>query len=234
MNRKKVLKVLSIIPARGGSKSIPHKNIVDINGRPLIVWTIKASLKSKHINTTIVSSDDMEILGISKKAGARIIVRPKKYSRDDSTIVPVIKDCIKQLFNLGEEFDIVVLLQPTSPLRNHKDIDEAFDIFFKSNAKSLISVYEPEKSPYKSFKIDKNGYLEGLINSKTPFMNRQDLPKTFYPNGAIYIINIKDFIENNSLFCSKTIPYLMSEERSVDVDSMDDVKKIKKIMKLKK
>lgn len=234
MNRKKVLKVLSIIPARGGSKSIPHKNIIDINGRPLIVWTIKSSLKSKYVNATIVSSDDKEILRISKKAGARIIVRPKRYSQDDSTIVPVIKDCIKQLFDLGEEFDVIVLLQPTSPLRNHKDIDKAFNIFFKSNAKSLISVYEPEKSPYKSFKTDKNGYLEGLINNNTPFMNRQDLPKTFYPNGAIYIIYIKDFIKNNSLFSSKTIPYLMSEERSIDIDSMDDIKKIKKVMKLKK
>jgi len=227
----KKLKTLSIIPARGGSKGIPHKNIIKVAGRPLIAWTIKASLNSKYITSTFVSSDDRDILEISKKIGARCINRPKKYSQDDSTMVSVINNCLDRMKKLNELYDVIILLQPTSPLRNYKDINKAFEIFFESDARALISGFEPEKSPYKSFLINKKGFLEGLINDKFPFMNRQNLPKTFYPNGAIYIFYVKDYLKYNSLFSPKTIPYFMSIEKSVDVDFIEDVKVIENILK---
>lgn len=226
-------KILGIIPARGGSKSIPRKNIINVGGKPMIAWSIGASLKSKYITKTIISSDDEEILKVGEKFGAVPIKRPSKYATDSATMMPVIKDCLLQLKKKGESFDILILLQPTSPLRESIDIDEAFTTFFKSKATALISGYEPAKSPFKSFKMDEKGFLKGLVNNRFTFMSRQDLPKTFYPNGAIYIIYVKEFLKLEKLFTSKTIPFFMPIEKSVDIDSMEDIKKISKIIKLK-
>ncbi len=223
-------KILGIIPARGGSKSIPRKNIIKVGGKPLIAWTIESSLKSKYITKTVVSSEDKEIMEVAKKFGADIVRRPLKYATDSAIMTSVIKDCLIQLKKNKEEFDILILLQPTSPLRKTSDIDEAFNLFFKSRATALISGYEPPKSPFKSFKINKNGFLSGLVDNKSPFMNRQSLPKTFYPNGAIYIIYIKEFLKTKELFTSKTIPYSMPTEKSIDLDSLEDIKSIEKII----
>jgi N-acylneuraminate cytidylyltransferase len=178
-----------------------------------------------------VSSEDSEILGLSKKYGADIVVRPKKYARDNSAMEPVIKDALSQLMKKNIKFDILILLQPTSPLRDSGDIDKAFRIFFDKKATALISGYQPEKSPLKTFKIKKNGYLEGLISEKAPFMNRQSLSATFYPNGAIYIIGVSSFMKFGKLFTPKTIPFLMPIEKSIDIDTKADIKKINLVIK---
>ena len=224
-------KILAIIPARGGSKSVPKKNLVKVGGKSLLRWTIEASLRSKYICKTVVSSEDETILKISKKYGAETVVRPEKYSRDDTSMVSVVKDCLKQLIIKKENFDIVVILQPTSPLRNTNDIDSAFKIFFQKKATALISGYEPEKSPYKAFRVTKSGLLHGLVNNKTPFKNRQLLSPAFYPNGAIYMIFVKEFLKENNFLTSKTIPFTMSIEKSIDIDSLEDVKKIDLILR---
>lgn len=225
------MKILAIIPARGGSKSVPRKNIVNVGGKPLLAWTIEASLNSKYITKTVVSSEDKEILKISEKYGADVVIRPMKYAQDDTLITPVIKNCLSQLMKENKKFDILILLQPTSPLRNSSDIDAAFKMFIKKKAKALISGYEPQKTPYKSFKVTKKGWLRSIINSKTAFLNRQQLPKTFYPNGAIYIIYVKEFLKLQNLFSSKTLPFLMSMEKSTDVDSGKDIKKVNMLLK---
>ena len=124
-------RVLSIIPARGGSKGLSRKNIVNLAGKPLIVWTIEASLGSKYITKTVVSSDDKEILDISVEYGAEIIRRPDYLAGDTTTSESVVSHAIDYLQSTGEEFDIVVLLQPTSPLRNAKDIDNSFEKLFR-------------------------------------------------------------------------------------------------------
>ena len=131
-------KVLAIIPARGGSKGLPRKNIADLAGKPLIAWTIEASLNSKYITKTMVSSDDKEILDISVEYGAEIIKRPENLASDDATSESVVKHAIDCLEATGEVFDIVVLLQPTSPLRNSKDIDNAIELMFSSDATSSV------------------------------------------------------------------------------------------------
>lgn len=219
-------KILAIIPARGGSKSVPRKNLVTAGGRPLIAWTIEASLHSKYVSKTVVTSEDEEILKVSKKFGSDLVVRPKELAKDNTPMVSVILDCLAQLKKRKEKFDILILLQATSPLRNSKDIDNAFKTFFYKKATALISGYEPEKTPYKSFRIAKGGWLRGVVNNKAPFMNRQQLPPTFYPNGAIHIIYIKDFLRVKNFFTTKTVPFQMPIEKSIDIDTLDDVKKI--------
>jgi CMP-N,N'-diacetyllegionaminic acid synthase len=223
-------KILSIIPARGGSKGLLRKNIINLAGKPLIAWTIEASLKSKYITKTIVSSEDGEILETSIKYGAEIIRRPDDLASDTATSESVVKHAIDYLKYKGEEFDIVILLQPTSPLRNSKDIDSAFEVMFNSEATAVISTCEFDNKILKTFIECSNGFLEGISNNKYPFVRRQDLPAVYMPNGAIYIINVKSFREEKSFLTSKTLNYVMPKSRSIDIDNQSDMDKIKELI----
>lgn len=220
------MKVVAIIPARGGSKGIPRKNLVNFSGKPLIQWSIEAALNSKYITEVVISSDDDEILNLAQKnKGVLIIKRPLEFAQDNSKTEPVLIHVLESLKDVN--FDYLILLQPTSPLRTSKDIDLAFEKLLNSEATSLISVCELEHHPYKSFNVDENGYLQGIINNKYPFYPRQELPKTFRANGSIYIIKVNEFIKNNSLLTSKTIHFEMSVDSSLDIDTMDDFKQKK-------
>ncbi|MDN5130961.1 cytidylyltransferase domain-containing protein [Aliarcobacter butzleri] len=225
------MKIVSIIPARGGSKGLPGKNIIDLAGKPLIAWTIEASLKSKYITKTIVSSDDNNILEISKKFGAVTIKRPDELALDTTPSEPVVEHILKSLKNV-EHYNYLVLLQPTSPLRNEKDIDKAIELLIEKNASALISTKLIDNKILKAFKNNESGYIEGISNNIYPFMRRQDLPNVFMPNGAIYIVSIKDFLKTKRLFTDKTISFEMSEEKSFDIDTKEDLKKIKKYMNI--
>lgn len=223
------MKIVSIIPARGGSKGLPGKNIIDLAGKPLIAWTIEASLKSKYITKTIVSSNDNNILEISKKFGVETIKRPNELALDTTPTEPVIEHVLKSLENI-EQYDYLILLQPTSPLRDEKDIDSAIKLLIQKKVSALISTKEIDNKILKAFKNNENGYLEGIANNKYPFMRRQDLPKTFMPNGAIYIIDIKEFLKTKTLFTDKTISFEMSEEKSFDIDTKEDLNKCNDIL----
>lgn len=218
-------RVLSIIPARAGSKRLPRKNLIDLAGRPLIAWTIEASLNSKYITKTVVSSDSEEILKIAKEYGADIIKRPGVLANDTASSESVVAHALE---SIEEEFNFVVLLQATSPLRNTKDIDNSFEKLFRENVTALISVCETDNKILKAFKENEKGFLEGLSNNKYPFMRRQDLPKTYMSNGAIYIIKVSDFLKNNSFYTAKTVSYIMNGARSLDIDTKDDLKKANK------
>jgi len=224
-------KILSIITARGGSKGLKRKNVVDLAGKPLIAWTIEASLDSKYITKTIVSSDDKEALDISKEYGANVVRRPDDLSSDSATSESVIKHTIDYLESMGEIFDIVILLQPTSPLRNSQDIDSAFEIMFNSDATAVISTSEFDNKILKTFIETPDGFLKGVSNNEYPFMRRQDLPVVYMSNGAIYIIDVNIFNKNLSLITDRTLPYLMPANKSFDVDSESDLLSIEKLIK---
>jgi CMP-N,N'-diacetyllegionaminic acid synthase len=221
-------KILSIIPARGGSKGLPRKNIIDLAGKPLITWTIEASLKSKYITKTIVSSDDAEILDVAINYGSEIIKRPDNLATDIATSESVVKHAIGYLESIDEVFDFVILLQPTSPLRSFKDIDSAFETMFKLDASSVISTCEFDNKILKTLIEDSNGFLEGVSNNKYPFMRRQDLPVVYMPNGAIYIVNTKLFIKDGLFLTNKSVNYIMPKSKSIDIDVMEDVEKFNK------
>jgi len=220
-------KILAIIPARGGSKGLPRKNIIELAGKPLIAWTIEASLNSKYITKTVVSSDDDEILNISKQYKADTIKRPDELALDTTTSEPVIRHVLEKLQQENKEFDYLVLLQPTSPLRDVKNIDNAFGMLFKSDATALISVCEIDNKILKAFKQNEDGFIEGISNNKYPFMRRQDLPKTYMSNGAIYIIKVEEFMKNSGFFTDKTISFEMNEIKSLDIDTLEDLEKVK-------
>ena len=216
-------KVLAIIPARGGSKLLPRKNIKKLGGKPLIIWTIEAALNSRYITKIVVSTDDDEISNLSKKSGISVIKRPKNLASDTSTSESLILHALDFLSSADEVFDIVILLQPTSPFRSTIDIDNAYEIMINSHAKSLISVNQTDNKFLKSFIKTPLGYLEGISKSKYAFMRRQDLPVTYLSNGAIYIILVNDFLKIKSLFTDKTIEFIMNKEHSIDIDCHDDI-----------
>ena len=228
MNKRKIL---SIIPARSGSKGLPNKNIINLNNKPLIAWTIEASISSQFITNTIVTSDSDEILSISKDYGANTLKRPKILSDDNSSAESVVNHVLKELKKEKDHYDYLIYLQPTSPLRDKFEIDNAINLFFEKEATSLISVMELEKKYLKLFFKKSDGYLEGILNNNFYSKNRQSLPKAYLPNGAIYIIKTDSFILNNGFISDKTIPFCMSEDLSLDIDTLEDLIKVQNLKK---
>jgi len=215
-------KVLAIIPARGGSKRLPGKNIMDLNGKPLIAWTIEAAKKSQYIDKLIVSTDDEKISTISKKYGAEVpFIRPKELSSDTANSIDVIFHAINFYKEKSIEFEYILLLQPTSPLRITKDIDNAFKMI-SNDTKALVSVCETEHSPLWSNTLPDDLSMKDFIRPKIKNKRSQDLPKYYRLNGAIYISKIEYLKENNGFLGKNTKAFIMPQERSVDIDSEVD------------
>jgi len=214
-------KFLAIIPARGGSKRLPRKNLLNLEGKPLIAWSIKAGLQSDYIDKVVVSSDDEEILSISEKFGAEVVKRPDTLASDTSTTF----DAIKHTIDNVEGYEYVVLLQPTSPLRSVKQIDEAIELLEEKNADAVVSVCEMEHSPLWSNTLDDSLSMENFLSDEVLNKRSQDLEPYFRLNGAIYICKIEKLLEEKSFFLKENIfAYVMSRESSVDVDEEIDFK----------
>ena len=229
----KIKKVIAIIPARGGSKGLPRKNIKNLAGKPLIAWTIELALKSRYLDRVIVSTEDDEIAKISKKYGAEVIKRPKKLATDKTETIDVIFHVLRTLKKENYTPEIIILLQPTSPLRSADDVNKAIEYFFKNECESVVSICEFEHSPYWAFKI-KRRYLTPIFGWKYFKIRRQDLPKAYIPNGAIFIAAVKTLEKYKSFYTHKTLPYIMSVERSIDIDSEIDFKLAELILQNKK
>lgn len=208
-------KILAVIPARGGSKGIPRKNIKNLAGIPLIGWTINAALKSKYIDYTVLSSEDDEIINLAIKLGCSVpFKRPEELAKDDTHgILPIL-----HAIDNCKGFDYVIMLQPTSPLRTTEDIDEFIEFSFERNALACVSVSETAKSPYWMFSI-KNEYLNPLLPEFSLVPRRQDLPKTYALNGALYLAKIEWLQENRNFVSLETKAYVMPNERSFDIDT---------------
>lgn len=215
---------LAIIPARGGSKGIPRKNLYPLAGKPLLVYTLEASIHAKNISRVLVSTDDLEIYNLAKSYGVDVVRRPANLATDTAPIIDVVFHSLETLYeNEGYSPDIVVLLQPTSPLRTARDIDDAVRVFKSCDScLSLISVSEYEHSPYWALKVS-DGFLVPIFREAYLRTRRQDLPKMYRPNGAIYIATPEVLREYRSFLTPRTIPYIMPPERGIDIDSLLDL-----------
>jgi len=218
--------VLAIIPARSGSKGLPNKNIMMCAGKPLIQWTIESALEVDYFDNVIVTTDSLDIAILVETCGAKVpFIRPSEISQDSSSIIDVIDHALKNYLDCnGNSFDYVVLLQPTSPLRNAVHIKDALEYFFKKKIScndSLISAYKvPHKYGWLMRGNDKNDYLNFCLSSDNLNPQRQKLDEYVLPNGAIYIINAQNV--NNGIYSGNTLCYLMQTEESIDVDTYDD------------
>jgi len=223
--------VLALIPARGGSKGVRRKNLRMVGGKPLLEYTLSAAHQSKLIDRTFVSSEDAEILGFAAQSGAETIRRPADFATDEASAVDVVCHFIDWLpEDLRRQDPCIVYLQPTSPLRSSEHIDTALRLMAKLDKFTLLSVTELKTSPYKSFNIDDNGELQSLFDEKLSNCRRQDLPKTYRPNGAIYVFRISDFLERTGFPSNGSVPFVMNEQDSVDVDTEADIILVEKIL----
>jgi len=213
---------IALITARGGSKGLPGKNILPLMDIPLIGWSIKAAIESPLVDACYVSSDDDDILKVSKELGAKIIQRPDALAQDDSSSEDVIAHFIHCMQEKKIEIDELLLLQPTSPVRTSEHIAESIYEFKKQGADCVISVFEPRHSPAKAYKQDADGCLKGLLNDSAPYTARQKLPRAFQPNGAIYLFKVSAFIREKGIPKNKVYPYFMSEADSIDIDDLSD------------
>jgi len=217
--------VLAIIPARGGSKGVENKNIKKLNGEPLISHTIKEAKKSKYISKIIVSTDSLEISDISKKYGAKVpFIRPKNLATDKSLTYDVVKHCVDFYKHQNQVFDIILLLQPTTPFRSVNQIDKAIEILSKEkDFNSIVSVVDVDGNHPHRMKIIKNGQLLNYIDQGFEDMSpRQSLPKVYIRSGSIYAIRYEAFLKEKSLVSSKCLPLVISHEESINVDTIND------------
>ena len=218
------MQVWAIIPARGGSKGIPGKNLAPLAGKPLICHSIDAALHAGGIDRVLVSSDDEAILASAAEAGAETIRRPAELARDDTPTAPVITHLLDTLAaNMDFSQLTLVLLQPTSPLRGARQVEEALASFRQWQPDSVISVYEPDHSPLKSFVEDDEGYIHGIVDDEMPFLPRQALPRAYYPNGALYVFNAASFLHHNGIPVEKCRPFIMPQALSIDIDTPADL-----------
>jgi CMP-N,N'-diacetyllegionaminic acid synthase len=223
--------VLALVPARGGSKGIPRKNLRLIGGKPLVQYTLQAALAAKVVDHVFLSSDDQEILALGASMGVTQVHRPAEFASDTASAIDVVKHFLRTLD--GEQLardPYLIYLQPTSPLRTAVHIDEAFELMQRTGGHMLMSVVELEKSPYKTFSIDAQGRLQSLFEERLSNARRQDLPATYLPNGAMYVFRVSDFTSRDGFPSNGSVPYLMTAASSVDVDVEQDIARLERTL----
>jgi len=219
-------RILGVITARGGSKGIPKKNIVELLGKPLIAYTIEAAKKSTLLTTAIVSTDNEEIAAIAKQYGAVVPYRqPEEISGDTNMAFEAVQYAVQTLKERGEEFDYALMLQPTSPMRTAEDIDAAIRLAIDSNADSVMGMKQLTDFSVKKLKsIDENGQIHGLLEEEgKQTAARTEAQPTFKRNCAIYLTKTS-LVEAGDQFGQKSLAYLMPEERSIDINEPEDLK----------
>jgi len=218
--------VLGIVPARGGSKRIPRKNLVELAGKPLIAYTIEAGLRSRFIDTVVVSTDDREIADVSRSLGAQVpFLRPAELALDESSTFDAVQHAVDYYKQIGKEFGYIVLLQATSPLRDSGDIDNAVELLLHKQADAVISVCEVEHNPLWANKLPEDLSMNGFLTEAVKNKRSQDLAKYYRLNGAIYICAIERLLQEKSFSIKENIfAYIMPLEKSVDIDTMLDLK----------
>lgn len=216
-------RILAVIPARGGSKGIPKKNILEIEGIPLIAYTLQESQKSKYLDRTIISTEDLEIKKVVEQYGGEVpFLRPIELAQDTSKTIDCIVHAVDSLKKMGEEYDYVVILQCTSPLRKAWHIDEAIEMIVQSKETSLVSVSEVEEHPILMRTLNQNGTLQNLLNVSST-VRRQDFPSFYKVNGAIYIQKLDNNFNLESNLNDGKLAYVMGKKYAIDIDTLLDI-----------
>ena len=222
--------ILAVIPARGGSKGVPGKNKRIIGGKPLIAYSIEAAIKSKSLDRIVISTDDSDIAEIGLSYGVSVINRPESLALDDSAVTSAVSHAVKVLRD-DEAFatDVVVLLQPTSPLRTVEDIDSAIGLYLKTGM-TVCSVSEcGDNHPARMYSIS-DSRLQSLM-PKISSLRRQDLPKIYHRNGALYVFSYPSMVADG-IITESMVPYVMGAESSINIDAELDVSFLEAVLKM--
>ena len=221
---KRNFKLIAVIPARSGSKGLKNKNIKELNGKPLLAYSVEAAIESKLFDVVHVSTDSLEYAKIAENYGAdEPFLRDKKNSGDSSSSWDAVRETIRKYNEIGKKFDVCILLQPTSPLRNAEDIKSAYSLFIEKKAQSLTSVAEVDHPIQWCFRLNNSCYMKEYANSKYKQYRRQELEKYYRENGAIYITYTTNLFDLNfDFYSNQCIAYKMNRESSVDIDTIYD------------
>jgi len=211
-------KVLAVVPARGGSKGLPGKNILPVRGRPLLAWTADAALAARALDRVVVSSDSDAILAAARACGVEALRRPAELATDTATTL----DVVLHALDACPGHDVAVVLQPTSPLRTAADIEGALERFAASGAPACVSVCEAEQSPYLMYRLGDDETLLPIVDGATQATRRQDLPAVYVLNGAVYVADATWLRTTRAFVAAGTVAYVMPAERSLDIDTRRD------------
>ena len=219
----KRIEVLGVIPARGGSKGIPRKNLVPLAGKPLIQYTFDAALQSKELGWTVLSTDDEEIADLGRKAGVAVpFIRPANLAEDTTPMLAVVQHALSHIEGQGSRVGAVMVLQPTSPLRTSRHIDEAIRLYRKTKGAGVVSVCEVKEHPYELVDLE-GGHLRRAFPRPAAVSRRQDYPEFYYVNGAIYLVSRDVVVNEQSLIPPRSVPYVMDRRDSLDIDEPFDL-----------
>jgi CMP-N,N'-diacetyllegionaminic acid synthase len=220
------LRILAVIPARAGSKRIKNKNLLPLAGKPLLNWTIEAGLASKYIDKVIVSTDSDEICEVGLKAGAHVpFIRPSELASDYSSSAETVLHAVEFLRSKNENYDMCILLQPTSPLRVGLHVDEAIESFDKLNASAVISVTSLTHPIEWVDELGDKGEMDKFFDDQAIYKRSQDFPPRFIVNGAIYVFDVPSFLKQKSYFFKTgCFAYVMNGLDSIDIDTYEDFK----------
>jgi CMP-N-acetylneuraminic acid synthetase len=216
--------ILGLIPARGGSKRLPRKNLLPLAGKPLLAWTVEAALAARHLDRVVLSTDDDELAAIGREYGADVpFTRPAELAGDTSGTSDVVLHALRTLQAQGQRYDYVVILQPTSPLRTAQDVDGAVELLLDRHADAVISVCETDHPPEWSNHLPDDLSMARFFRPGIRAMRSQDLPRSYRLNGAVYVYNCARLLATGSLeMDDNSYAYIMPRERSVDIDSAID------------
>ena len=224
-------KIIAIIPARGSSKGLPRKNVRLLNNKPLIYYTIREALGSKSLDRIIVSTEDKEITELAKAYGAEVIARPVDLAQDDTPSLPVFQHAIQHLEEVEHYHpEVIVILQPTSPLRIAEDIDGVIEKFLQTDCDSVVSVCEVECPPQWMYTL-KGDRLQPVIKEEKKTFRRQDVPEVYRLNGTVYVTHRDVIMKQNTVMGNDTRAYIMPLERSIDIDTETDFKLAEVLMR---
>ncbi len=227
--------ILAIIPARGGSKGLPGKNIRVLCGKPLIAWSIEHAEKSKYVDDVFISTDSPEIASVAEQYGVSVPeLRPEYLARDSAPSSEFILYTLEKLRNEGKQYDCFILLEPTSPLRDVDDVDKAIEMLVDNPASESVVGVAMSGTIHPAFMVlvGEDGYLKPLEEGKHD-MRRQDLPNVFFFEGSVYVSKVEAFLQKKTFYHDKTLPYIVPEWKSYEVDNLVDFNIIETIMKMK-
>lgn len=214
---------LAVIPARGGSKGLPGKNIRPLEGKPLIGWSVEAAKQSRYVDECIITTDSQEIADAASQYGAKVpFMRPDELSTDTAKMLDVLTHVYEWSKDQNTMYDYLVLLQPTSPFRTASHIDEAIDLLFAKQGQCVLGVTELEHSPLLSNTLPDDLNMNNFYGKELQNLNRQEMKQYFRLNGAIYVIEWDYLIKNRKWIGEGTYAYVMNRASSVDIDCLED------------
>ncbi|HWM90773.1 MAG TPA: acylneuraminate cytidylyltransferase family protein [Thermoanaerobaculia bacterium] len=227
------MRVLGIIPARGGSKGIPGKNVRPLGGKPLLAWTAEAALSARRLSRVVLSTDDGGIAEVGRGCGLEVpFLRPAELAMDDTPTLPVLQHVVAELEGKGDRFDAVCLLQPTSPFRRPEDIDGCVDLLEKDGLDAVVSVLPvpPEHNPHWVYFRGADGLLRLATGEDQPIPRRQELPPAFHRDGAVYVTRRDVLMEGNSLYGRRLGGYPADPWWSVNLDTPSDWERAERLL----